>query len=167
MATKRKKDTEINPIGEAVDEVLSSLPAEEVANLPQAEPVEQGQNGEPEKKKWVKPQNPFGFESIRGGENRVRLFKSEPEVQGDVGAWIIRFEKNPNEMDGYSKENPHPVLKMLKNEGFRWSFDYDGVGGWGKPFSGDPYGADHIEARRVLAKAAEMIGAPKEQSASR
>ncbi len=113
------------------------------------------------KKKWTPPADPFGFENRRGEGNRVRLLKSE-----GMGAWVIRFDKNPNEMLGHSKENPHPVLKMLKEEGYRWGFDSgDGKGGWGKAFSGDPYGADHIEARRVLEKAAEMIGAPKEQGA--
>jgi hypothetical protein len=113
------------------------------------------------KKKWTPPADPFGFENQRGEGNRVRLLKSE-----GMGAWVIRFEKNPNEMQGYSKVNPHPVLKMLKEEGYRWGFDDgDGKGGWGKPFSGDPYGADHLEARRVLEKAAEMIGAAKEQGA--
>ncbi len=110
------------------------------------------------RKKWTPPADPFGFENRQGEGNRVRLLKSE-----GLGAWVIRFEKNPNEMDGYSKDNPHPVLKMLKEEGYRWGFDSDGQGGWGKAFSGDAYGADHIEARRVLQKAAEMIGAKIEQ----
>src|SRR3984957_11226984 len=104
-----------------------------------------------ERKKYVPPVDPFGFENIKAGESRVRLFKSEAE-----GAWVIRFAHNPNEDKGpngetYSKTNPHPVLKMLKDEGFRWGFDRnDGLGGWGKPFSGDAYGTEHMEARRVL-----------------
>jgi hypothetical protein len=110
------------------------------------------------------PADPFGFENIKAGENRVRLLKSEGE-----GAWVIRFAHNPNldqgpEGENYSKEKPHPVLAMLKSEGFRWGFDGgDGKGGWGKPFNGDAYGADHIEARRVLQVAAEMIGGKVEQ----
>jgi hypothetical protein len=69
-------------------------------------------------------------------------------------------------MEGYSKDNPHPVIAYLKSEGYRWGFDRDNVGGWGKPWSGDPYGQDHIEARQVMAKAAEMIGAePAEEMA--
>jgi hypothetical protein len=110
------------------------------------------------RKKWTPPADPFGFENIKGEGNRVRLAKSE-----NKSAWVIRFDKNPNEMEGYSKENPHPVLKMLKDEGYRWGFDKDDKGGWGKAFSGDAYGADHIEARRVLQKAAEMVGAKIEQ----
>ena len=59
----------------------------------------------------------------------------------------------------YSKENPHPVLKMLKSEGYRWGFDGgDSKGGWGKRFEGDAYGQDHIKARRVLQQAAGLIG---------
>jgi len=114
----------------------------------------------PPRKKWTPPADPFGFENRRGEGNRVRLLKSE-----DKGAWVIRFDRNPNEMEGYSKENPHPVLKMLKEEGYRWGFDNDGKGGWGKAFGGDAYGQDHIEARRVMQKAAEMIGAKVEQGA--
>ena len=118
----------------------------------------QAEAGIAPRKKWTPPADAFGFENRKGEGNRVRLLKSE-----DMGAWVIRFDKNPNEMEGHSKENPHPVLKMLKEEGYRWGFDNDGKGGWGKAFSGDAYGADHIEARRVLQKAAEMIGAKIEQ----
>jgi hypothetical protein len=70
--------------------------------------------------------------------------------------------KNPDELEGFSKENPHPVKAFLKAEGYRWGFDEDGKGGWGNQFQGDPAGVDHIEARRVLGKAAEMIGAKVE-----
>jgi hypothetical protein len=48
---------------------------------------------------------------------------------------------------------------MLKDEGYRWGFDGgDGKGGWGKAFTGDAYGQDHIDARRVLQQAAGIIG---------
>jgi hypothetical protein len=82
---------------------------------------------------------------------------------------VIRFANNPNLDKGpngetYGKENPHPVLKTLKEEGYRWGFDDgDGKGGWGKPFIGDAYGQDPPDARRVLKLAAEMIGAPKQE----
>jgi hypothetical protein len=115
--------------------------------------------GTVERKKWTPPKDPFGFENQKAGENRVQLLKSEGE-----GAWVIRFAHNPNldkgpEGETYSKENPHPVLKMLKGESYRWGFDGgDQKGGWGKRFTGDAYGADHIEARRVLQQAADMIG---------
>ncbi len=66
-------------------------------------------------------------------------------------------------MEGHSKENPHPVIKMLKQSCYRWGFDKLGKGGWGKGFEGDAYGQDHIEARKVLLKAAEIIGAKIEQ----
>ena len=123
-----------------------------------------------EKKKYIPPEDPFGFENVRARENRVRLLKSEGER-----AWVIRFAKNPNEgtdLDGkpYGKDNKHPVLKMLYEAGYRWGFDGgDGKGGWGKRWSGDAYGTDHMEARQVLGKAAEMIGGPaqQEQGASR
>jgi hypothetical protein len=127
-------------------------------------PQEQSHAAAIERKKFIPPVDPFGVENIKGGENRVQLLKSEGE-----GAWVIRFAHNPNQGKGlggetYSKETPHPVLKMLKDEGYRWGFDGgDGKGGWGKAFAGDAYMADHIEARRVLQKAAEMIGAPKQE----
>ena len=50
------------------------------------------------------------------------------------------------------------MMKLLKDEGYRWGFDQDDKGGWGKHFTGDAYGQDHIEARRVLQQAADMIG---------
>jgi hypothetical protein len=116
----------------------------------------QGHAASVEQKKYTPPKDPFGFENIKAGENRVQLLKCEGE-----GAWVIRFAHNPNLDKGlqgetYSKEQPHPVLKMLKEEGYRWGFD----GGDGKAWQNDPYGTDHMEARRVLQKAAEMIGAP-------
>ena len=116
------------------------------------------------RKKWTPAKDPFGFENVKAGENRVQLLKSERE-----GAWVIRFAHNPNQDKGlegetYSKETPHPVLKMLKDEGYRWGFDGgDSKGGWGKRFTGDAYQSDHMEARRVLHLAAEMIGAPKQE----
>ena len=112
-----------------------------------------------ERKPYRRPADPLGFENQKAGENRVQLLKSEGE-----GAWVIRFAHNPNldkgpEGEAYSKETPHPVLKMLKEAGFRWRFDGgDGKGGWGKGFTGDAYGQDHIEARKVLQKAADIIG---------
>lgn len=115
------------------------------------------------KKQYTPPPDPFGFEGKFGDSNRVHLLKSEAD-----GAWVIRFDTPPNNMEGYSKENPHPVIQMLKDEGYRWGFDSnDGKGGWGKHFNGDAYGQDHIDARRVLAKAAEMVGAPKQQEIER
>jgi len=117
------------------------------------------------RKKWTPPTNPFPFEMRRGQGNRVHLIKSETEEDRTrgTGAWVIRFEQNPNEMEGHSKTNPHPVIAYLKSEGFRWAFDEaDGKGGWGKPFQGDPAGTDAIEARRVYRKAADMIGAEVE-----
>lgn len=110
------------------------------------------------RKKWTPPRDPFGFESQRAGENRVQLLKSE-----NRNAWLIRFAHNPNldkgpDGESYSKENPHPVLAMLKAEGYRWGFDQDDIGGWGKPFSRDAYVQDHIDAKRVLQQAADMIG---------
>jgi hypothetical protein len=116
------------------------------------------------RKKWTPPKDPFGFENHKAGENRVQLLKSE-----NKGAWVIRFEHNPNldkgpEGETYSKENPHPVLKMLKESGYRWGFDQDDKGGWGKKFSGDALMQDHMDARAVLAKAAELIGQKKEEA---
>jgi hypothetical protein len=117
------------------------------------------------RKKWTPAENPRGWERNRTPENLIRLLNSEDKQTGK-GAWVIRFEKPPNEMKGYSKENRHPVFQMLKDEGFRFGFDpNDGNPGWGKPYTGDAYGQDHIEARRVFQKAAEMIGAKVEQGA--
>ncbi len=142
----------------------------EAEEAPQAEATavepsqtrEAGDDTEPQQRKWTPPVNPFPFEMRRGQGNQIRLLKSETEEDRTrgTGAWVIRFEQNPNEMEGYSKTNPHPVIAHLKSEGYRWGFDQeDGRGGWGKPFQGDPAGTDAIEARRVYRKAAEMIGA--------
>ena len=146
----------------------AAMPAEQAVAGPIANPSSaprEAADGDAEvetrpRRKWTPPADPFGFEMRKGEGNRVRLLKSE-----DKGAWVIRFDRNPNEMEGYSKENPHPVLAMLKQEGYRWGFDNDGKGGWGKAFGGDAYGQDHIEARRVLQQAAEMIGAKIDQGA--
>ena len=127
-------------------------------------PAAEGHAAKTERKKYIPPADPFGFENRQAGENRVQLLKSEGE-----GAWVIRFAHNPNQDKGpegetYSKEKPHPVLKMLKESGYKWGFDgSDGKGGWGKGFSGDAYGQDHIDARRVLQQAADMIGQKQPQ----
>jgi hypothetical protein len=150
--------------GVARQEAESPSPSEHSSHAAHHAPHrEHGYSAGIEKKKFTPPADPFGFENVKAGENRVQLLKSEGH-----GAWVIRFAHNPNHDKGpdgetYGKETPHPVLKMLKEEGYRWGFDSaDGKGGWGKAFTGDAYGADHIEARKVLQKAAEMIGQPKE-----
>ncbi len=126
---------------------------------PSREPGDDTQSDKP--RKWTPPKDPFDFQTDRAGANIVQLFKSETE-----GAWVIRFKTPPNEMEGYSKTNPHPVLKMLKEEGYKWGFDgSDGKGGWGKPFTGDAYGIDHMEAKRVLKQAEEMVMTEKEKAA--
>jgi hypothetical protein len=148
----------------AANQAAQAEPTEQQAATatPEEQPSTDGRAQESLRKKYTPPADPFGFENRAGKGNRVQLLKSEGE-----GAWVIRFAKSPNEMDGHRKENPHPVIKMLKEEGYRWGFDGgDGKGGWGKKFQGDPYGADHIEARRVLQTAAEMIGAKIEQAAA-
>lgn len=122
----------------------------------------EGHTARVERKPYVPPADPFGFEGVRTPQNRVQLLKSE-----NKGAWVIRFEHNPNQDKGpdgetYTKENPHPVLAMLKEAGFRWGFDQDDKGGWGKPFDGDAYMRDHMEARKVLSKAADLMGQQKE-----
>jgi hypothetical protein len=155
------------PVGTAVDHVLANAQHASATNDHAAHTNGNGKShaADIQKREFRREEDPRGWESIRAGQNRVRLLKSEGE-----GAWVIRFAHNPNQDPGpngdtYSKENPHPVLAMLKKEeGYKWGFDGgDGKGGWGKPFSGDPYGTDHMEARRVLQKAADMIGQPKEQ----
>jgi len=171
MARARTKTEEANTEAsgnDVFDQAIAARQQQETAQAQQRQPGDEPT--EEPKKKWTPPENPYGFENIKGATNRVRLLKSESEKdrRDGTGAWVIRFAHNPNDDKGpngetYSKENPHPVLKMLKGEGYRWGFDEDGKGGWGKGFQGDGYGADHIEARRVLRQAAEMIGAPKEQ----
>lgn len=152
---KAAADTGPEQIGPAVQQVLADA---QVERQPGDEPAA-GHAAAVPRKRYTPPEDPFGFENITGTANRVRLLKSEGE-----GAWVIRFDKNPNDTEGHSKENPHPVLGMLKREGYRWGFDGgDGKGGWGKGWQGDPYGTDHMEARRVLKQAAEMIGAPQQE----
>lgn len=120
------------------------------------------------KRQYTPEPNPHSIEGVTGTGNRVHLLKEQPNrATGFPGAWVIRFDKSPNEMEGYSKENPHPVLKMLKDEGFRWGFSgADNEGGHGKVWQERHYTyAEHMDARRVLARAAEMIGAKVEQGA--
>lgn len=148
-------------VGPAVDHVLANAQS---SSQPHREPGDDSHLEERSRKKWTPPADPFGLENHKTTDNRVRLLKSDRE-----GAWVIRFAHNPNVGNDpagtpYGKDNPHPVLKMLKDEGYRWGFDGgDGQGGWGKQWSNDPYGADHIEARRVMAKAAEMLGLVKDE----
>jgi hypothetical protein len=159
-ARQAEGSADIHPLAQATE--ISPAPTDHQSR--QQTSAGEGYAATLEKKKYTPPADPFGFENIRAGSNRVRLLKSEGER-----AWVIRFAHNPNEDKGangetYSKETPHPVLKMLKDEGYRWGFDGgDGKGGWGKAFTADPYGAEHIEARRVLQKAADMVGQPKER----
>ena len=161
------------PVPPAAQEIINQLaastqmpPEQPVHNghAHQHAPASEGHAAKTERKKYTPPADPFGFENRQAGENRVQLLKSEGE-----GAWVIRFAHNPNQDKGpegetYSKEKPHPVLKMLKESGYKWGFDgSDGKGGWGKGFSGDAYGQDHIDARRVLQQAADMIGQKQPQ----
>ena len=160
--------TEVAAEGQGTVAVDNPQQSTEAGFASQHAPSSEGHAAGVQKKTYTKPTDPFGFENIKAGENRVRLLKSEGE-----GAYVIRFAHNPNLDKGvngetFSKENPHPVFKMLKDEGYRWGFDGgDGKGGWGKAFTGDAYGADHIEARRVLQQAAEMVGAEQEEGKSR
>ena len=122
-------------------------------------PTGNGHAAAVERKQYIRAADPFGFENRKAEENRVQLLKSDGHQ-----AWVIRFAHNPNLDKGpngesYDKQNQHPVLQMLRDEGFKWGFDSgDGKGGWGKAFTGDAYGQDHIDARRVLQQAADMIG---------
>jgi len=114
---------------------------------PGDEPAEQP------KKKWTPAPDPFGTHLIKAGENKIRLLKSETDR-----AWLIRFEKNPNE--GRPKDDPHPVLAYLKSEGFHWADSAaDGKKAWGKAWQDGRYQiAEHMEAEKVFKKAAEMLG---------
>ena len=163
--TKRAEVTEpdtsvatMEPAIENQDAEPPNSPAVETAAAPEPS---NGHAAAVGKKEYKRAPDPFGFESRLTGQNRVELLKSEGKQ-----AWVIRFAHNPNEDTGpegetYSKENPHPVLKMLKENGFSWNWDVDGKPGWGKRFSNEPYGRDHDEARQVLKQAMEMLGQPK------
>ncbi|WP_020472420.1 hypothetical protein [Zavarzinella formosa] len=184
-ATVTSEDTSFNPqdfdpalqeqAGQIIHAVAESTSVEPERFASQHAPSGNGHAAAVERKPILKAPNPHAIESIAGDENRVRLLKEEPDrKRGFPGAWVIRFEKNPNDMvddEGvkYSKERPHPVLKMLKDEGFKWGFsngDGDGKGGWGKGWTEGHYTyAEHVEARRTMEKAAAMIGAKVEQGA--
>jgi hypothetical protein len=104
-------------------------------------------------KKWTPAADPFGTHLIKAGENSIRLLKSTQDR-----AWLIRFEKNPNE--GRAKDDPHPVLAYLKSEGFRWADSQaDGKKAWGKEWQDGRYlVAEHMDAEKVFKKAADMLG---------
>lgn len=107
-----------------------------------------GQGGEQTKTWTPEHKNPRGFHSkLLRDNSRMRL------MVNDEGAWVIRFDNPPNNMEGYSKENPHPVLAFLKrDERYKFGFDADGKGGWGI------IGPSLEEAQRVFDKAAEIVG---------
>jgi hypothetical protein len=119
-------------------------------------------------KKQYKPDpNPYPMEHIKAGGNVVRLLKERPNKETNFpGAFVIRFDKNPNEghdADGkpYGKDNPHPVLTFLKNEaGHNWNFSKaDGKGGWGKLWADGEFNfREHMDTRVVLRKCAELLG---------
>lgn len=163
-------------ITEAIAEVLERAPQEPTFNPADfenqepapASPAPEGKHAQAVgRKQYTPPPNPHGIEGKYGKANRVHLMKSEPEGRDEQGAWVIRFDTPPNEMEGYSKDNPHPVIAYLKSEGYRWGFDeHDNKGGWGKYWQDDPYGVEHDQARKVLAKAAEMVGASVSQGMS-
>lgn len=148
--------------------------AKEVETAPEPEPAKEGFASKVEKKVYTPDPNPFDFVTVNAPKNRVQLLKSQTPEQrkhGD-GAWVIRFAINPNETAGlngetYSKEHPHPALQYLKAEGYKWGFDEDGKGGWGKRFSNDPFRRDFDEAKEVLKTVAEMIGQPLDMGKSR
>ncbi|WP_020471542.1 hypothetical protein [Zavarzinella formosa] len=150
--------------GEIIHAVADSTSIEPDRFARQHAPSGNGHAASIERKQLLRVPDPFAVESSLAGENRVQLLKSEGER-----AWVIRFAHPPNEDKGpegesYSKESPHPVIKMLKEAGYRWGFDGgDSKGGWGKKFSEDAFGADLIDARRVLQKAADMIGCKVDQ----
>jgi len=142
--------------------------AEPVEALAPTEVTREPGQDDTQERKWAKAPNPFGVESKLADSGRVRLLKSQTDEQRRTGegAWVIRFDTAPNELKGHSKETPHPVIAYLKSEGYRWGFDADSKGGWGKPFQGDPAGTDLLEAQRVMRKAAEMVGAKVEAERS-
>jgi hypothetical protein len=163
MATKRT----------IADEAQAAGPETATAAAPQERQPGEEPGAEPEqpRKKWTPGPNPHGIEGIRAGTNVIHLLKEEPDRKTDFpGAWVIRFDKSPNEgVDAtgkpYGKENPHPVLAYLKGEGYHWGFsDADGKGGWGKLWEDGQYRfEEHMDARRVLQQTAEMIGAQIEK----
>lgn len=166
MARTKTKDTE-----QSTQDVATAI-AENVSDAI-GKPDAVGFASAIPKKTYERLANPFDFESAAAGNNRVRLLKSESEEQRrqGKGAWVIRFAYNPNEDTGangekYNKENPHPVLTMLKDADYQWGFDADGKGGWGKPFGEDSYGRDHLESRKVLQKAVQLIGGTTEPERS-
>lgn len=159
--TKRKTAEQVEGI--EPEAATATAPAGE--RQPGDEPQEQP------KKKWTPDPNPHGIEGIRAGTNVVHLLKEEPNRKTNFpGAWVIRFDRSPNEGADptgkpYGKENPHPVLAYLKGEGHDWDFSgADGKGGWGKLWNDGQYRfEEHMDARRVVKQAAEMIGARIEQ----
>lgn len=165
LAAEQEQAAEAQRTPDVFDEQIALRQAEQVAptqpaEQPTRQPEQNGNGKSFADRVGKRAPDPFGVENIAGEGNRVRLLKSTADR-----AWVIRFDNNPNEMNGQSKENPHPVLSYLKSEGYRWGFaDADGKGGWGKVWQEGHYTyAEHMDARKVLAKAAEMIGAKVEQ----
>lgn len=114
--------------------------------------------GEPERKKWAPAPDPLSSRSMGATNNSVHLLKSYKDK-----AYLIRFDDNPNL--GREEGDPHPVLAYLKSEGFRWAESQaDGDRAWGKSWAEGHFSyPEYLEARRVMQKAAEMMGAKVEQ----
>lgn len=142
---------------------VTEQPETTVAEASQVEHREPGD--EPAKKEYATRPNPHSLMSrLLPDGSRIHLLLSQNNDQRykGVGAWIIRMDKKPDEMESYSKENPHPVKAFLKSDGYRWGFDEaDNIGGWGKYFNGDQRTAS-MEAERTFNKAAELMGAKVE-----
>lgn len=109
------------------------------------------------------------FQTFNTPDNRVHVGKNDKvrTANGSTGAFIIYFDKNPNE--GRAPDDPHPVIKHVKDAGYRWDRAPDGERAWMKPYDqGNGWTMrQEMDASDVTRKAAELLGATVEQGQAR
>jgi hypothetical protein len=97
--------------------------------------------------------DPFAIATINTPDNQLHLGKSQR-----LRAFVIRFNNNPNE--GRDKADPHPVIALLKDAGYKYrSIPGDGMA-WQKPWEDGTYRVrEDMDARDIASMAAEAMGA--------
>ena len=93
------------------------------------------------------------IETINTSNNRLDLARCDR-----LGIYLIRFDRNPNA--GRAKDEPHPVLELLRRGGYHYKPLPEGGMAWQKPYTAGKFNArDEVDARRLVRDAAKALGA--------
>lgn len=104
------------------------------------------------RRQYPRAPDPFAILTLKAGDNALHLGKSDK-----ARAYFIRFDKNPNE--GREPDDPHPVLKTLKENGYAWRQSPGGGMAWKKPWEDGQYShREDQEARSFARQIAEELG---------